>query len=106
MVAERLATELTVPERTRAAAIEAARIAAALRAYRLGLPPALDDESFTEPSQPTLAGELAWLVEVAVQFDTAPLVPATLAALETGAGEVNTGGSAPAHDRSAPPPTR
>lgn len=105
-VAERLATELAVPERTRAAAIEAARIAAALRAYRLGLPPALDDESFTEPNQPTLAGELAWLVEVAVQFDTAPLVPATLAALESGAGEVNTGGSAPAHDGSAPPSTR
>ncbi|WP_051022175.1 MAB_1171c family putative transporter [Nocardia pneumoniae] len=102
-VAERLATELAVPERTRAAAIEAARIAAALRAHRLGLPPTLDDESFTEPDQSTLAGELAWLVEVAGQFDTAPLVPATLAAL---AAEVNTGGSAPAHDGSAPPPTR
>ncbi|WP_280237963.1 MAB_1171c family putative transporter [Nocardia abscessus] len=81
-IAERLATELAVPGRTRAAAIEAARIAAALRAHRLGLPPAGDDESFAEPSQPTLAAELAWLVEVAVQFDTAPLISATLAALE------------------------
>ncbi|MBF6465109.1 hypothetical protein IU427_07905 [Nocardia beijingensis] len=49
----------------------------------LGLPPTGDDPSFTEPDQPTLAAEPAWLVEVAIQFDTAPLVPATLAALDT-----------------------
>ncbi|MGW4326126.1 hypothetical protein ACWEKR_09565 [Nocardia sp. NPDC004573] len=49
----------------------------------LGLPPTGDDLSFTEPDQPTLAAELAWLVEVAIQFDTAPLVPATPAALDT-----------------------
>ncbi|MGK8509169.1 MAB_1171c family putative transporter [Nocardia asiatica] len=85
-IAERLATELAVPVRTRAAAIEAARIAAALRAYRLGLPPAGDDESFAEPSLPTLAAELAWLAEVADQFDTAPLVSATLTALENPTG--------------------
>ncbi|WP_051020401.1 MAB_1171c family putative transporter [Nocardia araoensis] len=81
-VAERLASELAIPGRDRAAAIEAARIAAALRSHRLGLPPTGEDQSFREPSQPTLAAELAWLVEVAVQFDTGPLTSATLAELE------------------------
>lgn len=81
-IAERLATELAIPARGRAAAIEAARIAAALRAHRLGLPPTGEDESFRETGEPTLAAERAWLVEVAVQFDRGPLVSATLAALE------------------------
>ncbi|MFR9770446.1 MAB_1171c family putative transporter [Nocardia sp. SC052] len=81
-IAERLATELAIPDRSRAAAIEAARIAAALRAHRLGLPPTGDNQSFREPSRPTLAAESAWLVEVAVQFETGPLVSATLAELD------------------------
>ncbi|MEU2039765.1 hypothetical protein [Nocardia niwae] len=86
-------------------------MAAALRAHRLGLPPPGDDRSFTEPDQPTPAAELAWLVEVAIQFDTSPLVPATPAALESpghhAAGRrLSTCDSAFARAGSAPPSTR
>ncbi|WP_159842636.1 hypothetical protein [Nocardia sp. CY41] len=51
-----------------------------------GLPPTGDNLFFTDADQPTPAAEPAWLVDVAIQCDTAPPVPAISAALDTTGG--------------------
>jgi hypothetical protein len=83
-IAARLADSLEVPPSHRGAAIEAARIAVALRARRDNRP-ALQPDNFREPEQPTLAGELAWLAAVAQAYVASPLVPAVLAETERAA---------------------
>lgn len=79
--AERLAEDLAIPAEQRTAAVEAARIAAALYAREQGIPETNEDETFTDPDKPSLAGELDWLVTVAEQYSSSPLVPAVLAEL-------------------------
>lgn len=81
--AERLATELGIPAADRPAAVEAARIAAALHAHGTGAPAIDHGETFRHPPQPTVQGELAWLVAVATAYRTSPLVAAVRAGLES-----------------------
>ncbi|WP_107661203.1 MAB_1171c family putative transporter [Nocardia suismassiliense] len=76
--AERLATELRIPSDKRPAAIEAARIAAALSAYRHDAEGIDCGEVFHQPEQLAFTDELRWLVAVAMAFRTSPLVPAVL----------------------------
>ncbi|WP_067824067.1 MAB_1171c family putative transporter [Nocardia inohanensis] len=66
--AELLAAELDIPAADRPAAIEAARIAAALQAHRSGAPAVDLGETFRHPPQPTVQGELTWLVAVATAY--------------------------------------
>ncbi|MEU0544701.1 DUF6545 domain-containing protein, partial [Nocardia sp. NPDC005978] len=80
--AERTVERLGVRERDRAAAVEAARIAMALRAYRAGAVAVDRGESFRRPDRPTFLGELGWLVAVSTAYRGSPVVPAVL--LETG----------------------
>ncbi|MGX1809450.1 MAB_1171c family putative transporter [Nocardia sp. NPDC055321] len=80
-LAERVADRLGVRERDRAAAVEAARIAVALRAYEAGAVAVDGGESFRRPDRPTFLGELGWLVAVSTAYRSSPVVPAVL--LET-----------------------
>ncbi|QLY30188.1 MAB_1171c family putative transporter [Nocardia huaxiensis] len=75
--AELLATELGVTGEKRAATVEAARIAAAVRAHRAGGGATGSGERFREPEHPSFEGELRWLVAVAAAY------PAVLAAKQT-----------------------
>ncbi|MBL1078473.1 hypothetical protein JK358_29105 [Nocardia sp. 2] len=70
--AEQLAVELGVSPEDRPATVEAARIAAALRAHRDGVVPADSGDRFREPEHPSFGGELTWLVAVASAYRTVP----------------------------------
>lgn len=76
--AEQLAEELAVPAEKRAATVEAARIAAALDSYRTGATPADLGNRFRGPEQPSFAGELDWLIAVAIAYRSSPVIPAIL----------------------------
>jgi hypothetical protein len=76
-LAERLADEVGVPDTDRAAAIEAARIAVALRARRAARPSG-EPGIFQQPPLPGPTGEMRWLTAVASAFKGSPIVPAAL----------------------------
>lgn len=76
--AEHVADDLRTPASARDAAVEAARIACALRAYREGAAPADRGETFRRPARPTFLGELTWLAAVSTAYRTSPVVGAVL----------------------------
>ncbi|MFI1917274.1 MAB_1171c family putative transporter [Nocardia sp. NPDC020380] len=77
--AARAADDLRISGADRAAAVEAGRIALALRAHRDGVPPVDRGETFQRPGEPSFPGELAWLVAVATAYRDSPVVAAVLA---------------------------
>ncbi|WP_405133110.1 MAB_1171c family putative transporter [Nocardia sp. NBC_01388] len=74
--AKQVADELEIPAGERAAAIEAARIAHALRAYLSESAPLDGGETFRRPDRPTFMGEIAWLVAVSTAYHRSPIVVA------------------------------
>ncbi|VBA62301.1 MAB_1171c family putative transporter [Mycobacterium attenuatum] len=79
--AEQLATTLHITTSKQGAAIEAARIAAALHAHRSGWATTDGAEVFYQPDQLSFTGEVRWLAAVATAYRTCPLVPALLGEL-------------------------
>jgi Family of unknown function (DUF6545) len=79
--AEQLATTLRITSSKRDAAIEAARIAAALHAHRNGSATTDRGEIFGQPDQLSFTGEVRWLAAVATAYRTSPLVPSLLCEL-------------------------
>ncbi|WP_330182907.1 hypothetical protein OHB26_04130 [Nocardia sp. NBC_01503] len=63
-----IADRLGVPAADREAAIEAVRIALALRAHRAGVTPVDHGETFRRPDRPTFLGELTWLGAVSSAY--------------------------------------
>jgi hypothetical protein len=80
--AEQLATTLRITSSKRDAAIEAARIAAALHAHRNGSAVIDRGEVFGQPDQHSFTGEVRWLAAVATAYRTSPLVPSLLCQLD------------------------
>ncbi|PPJ35802.1 hypothetical protein C5E45_23590 [Nocardia nova] len=66
---QQVVLQLKISPRERPAAVEAARIAFALRAFHAGQPASNLGDTFSAPEPPTLEGELKWLTAVASAYN-------------------------------------